>query len=87
MAKGVKTGGGSRKGVPNKATAEIKAMIEGALEQAGGQAYLLQQAHDNPNAFLTLVGKILPKQVDSTITGDLTVTAIKRIIVRDNARD
>lgn len=44
MAKGVKTGGGSRKGVPNKLTADLKAMILGALDKAGGEKYLLTQA-------------------------------------------
>ena len=57
-------GGGSRKGKPNKATAEIRAMIEGALQDAGGQKYLSQQARDNPAAFLSLLGKILPKDVN-----------------------
>lgn len=32
MAKGVKTGGGSRKGVPNKVTATLKDMILQALD-------------------------------------------------------
>lgn len=67
--KGVKQGGGSRKGVPNKATKEIKDMIQGALEQAGGQAYLYQQALENPAAFMSLLGKILPKDVKAEITG------------------
>ena len=39
---GKKTGGGSRKGVPNKATADIKAMINNALTLAGGEDYLLR---------------------------------------------
>lgn len=59
-----RTGGGSRKGIPNKATAEIKAMIEGALQEAGGQKYLLQQAKENPVAFMGLIGKILPKDIN-----------------------
>ncbi|CAB4139741.1 hypothetical protein UFOVP353_12 [uncultured Caudovirales phage] len=66
MAKGTKTGGGSRKGKPNKINGELKEMILGALDQAGGVKYLLAQAHDNPNAFLTLVGKVLPM----TVNGD-----------------
>lgn len=66
MAKGVKTGGGSRKGKPNKLTADVKAMILAALDQAGGTDYLLTQAQTNPNAFLTLVGKVLPM----TVAGD-----------------
>lgn len=66
MAKGIKTGGGSRKGKPNKLTADVKAMILAALDQAGGTQYLLTQAQTNPNAFLTLVGKVLPM----TVAGD-----------------
>jgi hypothetical protein len=38
-------------------------MILGALNEAGGQKYLARQAKENPSAFLTLLGKILPMQV------------------------
>ena len=78
MAKGVKTGGRT-KGTPNKTTKALKEMILGALDQAGGESYLLQQARENPNAFLTLVGKVLP----TTLAGDpgnppsITVTFIE----------
>ena len=58
--------GGSRKGIPNKITSDVKAMILAALDQAGGAQYLLTQAQTNPNAFLTLVGKVLPM----TVSGD-----------------
>jgi hypothetical protein len=37
MAAGRKTGGGSRKGRPNRLTADVKAMILGALQPKGGQ--------------------------------------------------
>ena len=53
-------------GVPNKATKALKEMILGALDQAGGEAYLLKQSQDNPTAFLTLIGKVLP----TTLQGD-----------------
>jgi hypothetical protein len=56
--------GGSRKGKPNKATALIKEMIEGALQDVGGQAYLARQAEENPSAFMGLLGKILPKDIN-----------------------
>jgi hypothetical protein len=65
-ARGSKPGerrGGRTKGVPNKLTGDLRAMILGALNKAGGERYLLTQAADNPNAFLTLVGKCLPKEV------------------------
>ena len=60
--KGKKTGGRT-KGTPNKVTGELKDMILGALSNKGGMAYLERQADDNPTAFMTLVGKVLPLQV------------------------
>lgn len=63
MAKGKKTGGRA-KGTPNVVTRELREMILGALDSVGGQSYLEQQAADNPQAFLTLVGKTLPKDVN-----------------------
>jgi len=63
MAAGRKTGGGSRKGRPNKLTADLKEMILAALSGVGGQKYLEEQAQRNPTAFLTLLGKVLPLQL------------------------
>lgn len=57
-------GMGRKHGSKNKATKQIKEMIEGALSAVGGQQYLEQQAKENPTAFMTLVGKILPKDVN-----------------------
>lgn len=50
-------------GKPNKLTADVKAMILRALDGAGGVAYLQRQAEENPGAFMTLLGKVLPLQV------------------------
>ena len=55
--------GGSRLGKPNKVTTALKDMILGALDKAGGEAYLARQANENPASFLTLVGKVLPLQL------------------------
>lgn len=55
--------GGRQKGTPNKMTADVKAMILSALEKAGGDQYLLFQSRKNPQAFMQLVGKVLPMQV------------------------
>ena len=38
-------------------------MILQALADAGGVDYLKARATDNPTAFLTLVGRVLPLQV------------------------
>ena len=65
MAKGGKQPGAGRpQGKQNQRTIELKAMIEGALSDVGGRTYLAQQAIDNPSAFMTLIGKILPKDVN-----------------------
>lgn len=54
---------GRRKGVPNKVTAELRDMILGALEKAGGVKYLRAQAKMNPPAFMALLGRTLPKDI------------------------
>jgi hypothetical protein len=89
MAKGHKTGGGSRAGIPNKATADLKAMILGALDDAGGQQYLADQAMKCPGAFLTLIGKVLPMQLENG-PGGLTVriiTGVRRAPNADTDKD
>jgi hypothetical protein len=52
--------------VPNQLNADVKQMILEALHHAGGAEYLCMQAYDNPKAFLTLVGRVLPM----TVAGD-----------------
>lgn len=54
---------GRPKGARNKITKDLRAMVLGALDDAGGQQYLKEQAGTNPAAFLTLVGKCLPKEI------------------------
>lgn len=56
-------GKGRPKGVPNKVTGQLKDMILQALDGAGGARYLQRQADENPSAFLSLVGKVLPMTV------------------------
>jgi hypothetical protein len=65
--KGGRTPGAGRKpGVPNKITTDLKEMILGALDEAGGVKYLTQQATKSPGAFLTLIGKVLPTTLQGT---------------------
>lgn len=73
--------GGSRKGIPNKVTADLKAMILGALDKAGGEEYLLGQAHENPKAFLTLLARVLPLQVQGDAENPLYIAKIERVVV------
>lgn len=57
-------GKGRPKGAVNKNTAALKDMILAALDKKGGIDYLSRQADENPTAFMTLVGKVLPLQVN-----------------------
>lgn len=79
MALGKKTGGGSRKGVPNKATAELKAMVLQALEEEGGVDYLRWASREQPASFLTLLGKILPTQVTGADGGAAVIHVLTGI--------
>lgn len=75
-------GKGRVKGVPNKVTKALKAMILGALDDAGGQQYLATQATANPAAFMTLVGKVLPLTLAGDPENPVAVQEIRRSIVR-----
>lgn len=57
-------GKGRPKGSQNKATAAIKDMILQALDKKGGVEYLASQADQNPVAFMGLLGKVMPMQVE-----------------------
>lgn len=60
-------GKGRPKGAVNKTTALLKDAIIQAAEKAGGRgglvAYLEAQAILNPGPFLSLLGKVLPLQI------------------------
>jgi hypothetical protein len=78
-----KTGGGSRKGRPNKISADIKAAILAAFDKVGGAAYLERQAEENPVAFMGLLAKVLPLQVAGTAEAPITI----KLVRYDNAGD
>lgn len=58
---------GRKKGQVNKTTALLKDAIIQAAEKAGGKgglvSYLETQAAENPGPFLSLLGKVLPLQI------------------------
>lgn len=69
--------GGRKKGTPNKLTGDVKQMIVNALNRAGGEDYLTRQADENPKAFLTLVGKVLPLQVQGDPSAPFTIKIVR----------
>lgn len=82
--KGQKSGPGRPPGSQNKVTKEVKQMVIDALSEAGGVEYLLACAK-NPkttSAFLTLVGKVLPLQVQGDPDNPVGIQVIERVIVK-----
>lgn len=69
-------GKGRQKGVPNKNTKALKDMILGALSDAGGQEYLTRQASENPQAFMGLIGKVLPTELKGQLEGGFTLHVV-----------
>jgi hypothetical protein len=59
-------------GALNKLTKTAKDMISGALDELGGQQWLVEQARLEPKAFMQLVGKLLPLQLANDPTNPLT---------------
>ena len=69
-------GKGRPKGSANKNTKALKDMILAALDNSGGIDYLVTQAQDNPTAFMTLVGKVLPLQADVSHSGNVVAHVV-----------
>lgn len=60
-------GSGRKKGVRNKLTDDLKSMVFGALHAGGGQAFLERQMDENPVAFMSLLGKFVPRDINATV--------------------
>jgi hypothetical protein len=78
MARGGKREGAGRpKGSLDKGNADLRQMILQALENKGGVAYLEEQAATNPSGFMSLLGKVLPKEVTGAEGKDLIPSRIE----------
>ena len=77
-------GKGRPKGSLNKTTTQLKEAILEAAAKAGGKGgipgYLALQATENPTAFMALLGKVLPLQVQGDPENQL-IHRIERHIV------
>lgn len=74
---------GRPKGAVNKVNKDIKEMILGALDSAGGLSYLARQAEENPSAFMALVGRVIPKDVNVDQKGNVTLTVVTNVPMND----
>ncbi len=94
MAEPMRPGPGRPKGSVNKTTALLKEAILKAAEAAGGGGdegltnYLTAQAKDTPTAFLSLLGKVLPLQVQGDEDNPVQhIVKIERVVVRPSDPD
>ena len=74
---GARKNSGRPKGSKDKGNAMIREMIVQALDAAGGVSYLQEKAESHPQAFLALIGKVMPIQVeggDSPVQHTMKVT-------------
>lgn len=71
-------------GAKNKVPQLLKDMIIQALEDTGGVAYLVRQSEENPQAFLGLVGKVLPMQVVGQDGGAITIRVVTGVPTEDD---
>ena len=77
MALGHKAGGRT-KGTPIRTTAEMRDAVIQAFHEAGGVAYLVRVANDDPRTYLGLLGRVLPKEIKA----EVTTTSLEALVTR-----
>jgi hypothetical protein len=75
---GRRSGSGRKKGAENKITTDVKEMVIRAFDQVGGADWLVSQAENNPTAFMTLIGKIIPTQVNASVEAKINAIEVVR---------
>ena len=75
-------GKGRKKGVPNRITFTLKQAIEAAFHEVGGKEWLVQLAGSDPRAFASLLGRILPAEINGQVR-----TVDEHLIVRIDISD
>lgn len=68
---GKREGAGRPAGSLDKGHALIREMIVEALDTAGGVSYLVRQAEAKPAAFLALIGKVMPVQIEADVNANV----------------
>ena len=64
---GFRPNSGRPKGSLDKGNAALREMILNALDGVGGQDYLERVAESHPQAFVSLLGKVLPTTLDGNV--------------------
>ncbi len=70
---------GKPKGAVNKTTISIKNAFLEAFEKRGGVKALLAWADDEPGEFYRIMSKLLPREMDVTMGGEVNVKLTERL--------
>ena len=75
--------GGRAKGTPNKVTKAVKEALIESFDEVGGKDYLINMAREYPVAYMSLLGKIIPTEMKSTVEGGISVTITTGVPLED----
>ena len=79
LKKGRKKTGGRKKGTPNKTTTTVKEAIMNAFDKVGGEDYLVEIAKLDHKTFCSLLGRVLPKEISTSIHSDLDLMTTEEL--------
>lgn len=82
--KGLPKTGGRKPGSPNKSTVAVKEAFRQAFDDLGGTSALVTWAMENPTQFYQLYSKLIPTEIDATLSGKDGAPAVKINIVKSN---
>jgi hypothetical protein len=80
--KGTPKTGGRKPGTPNKTTVAVKEAFKQAFDDLGGTSALVTWAMENPTQFYQLYSKLIPTEIDATLSGKDGAPAVKINIVK-----
>lgn len=83
MPKFKKGNPGRRKGAKNKTSGAAAQAVLDALDKLGGVDWLLKLAEKDPKAYCSLLGRILPKDMNIKHAGEIGFT--KRLLELEKA--
>jgi len=67
---------GRKKGVANKITTDMRAIVLEALDKLGGAEWLAKQAEKAPKDFMQMLSKMIPKAIDQRINESINLRVI-----------
>jgi hypothetical protein len=80
--KGLPKTGGRKPGSQNKTTIAVKEAFRQAFEILGGTQAMVVWAQENPTQFYQLYSKLIPTEIDATISGKEGAPAVQINIVK-----